>query len=234
MRRAALVLALLSWSPSPAAAHVGHVIRTAERYLKLDVDGYRARVVVSLTLGAAEGRRVLEAADADGDGAVSEAESDAYLAQWGEGLSEEVPLRLDGEPVVAPWGEGYLAPIGQVRGVPVTVEMVARFELGGGEQTIVLEDRMVRREVFERTDVRFQIRGDAELVRSGVEGDDADPTEELAYGGSFRDGDPVPLVAVIRTPERETAWPWWYVAAPVAVLLALAAALVWARRRGSS
>jgi len=227
--RRALLLILVTLAPAPAAAHVGHVIRTAERYLKLDVDGHRARVVVSLTLGADEGRRVLEAADADGDGTVTGAESEAYLAQWGDGLREEVPLSLDSERVRASWGEGYFAPIGSVRRVPVTVEMVARFELGGGEETVGLEDRMVRREVFERTDVRFQIRGDAELVRSGVEGDDADATEELAYGGSFRGGQPVPIRAVIRTPRRRTPWPWWWVAGPLGVA-ALAAVLLWLRR----
>lgn len=230
MRRAALLLILTSIAPAPVAAHVGHVIRTAERYLKLDVDGHQARVVVSLTLGPDEGRRVLEAADTDADGAVDEAESDAYLAQWAEGLRDEVPLRLDDAPVAARWGEGYLAPIGRVRRVPVTVEMVARFELGGGEQTVGLEDRMVRREVFERTDVRFQIRGAAELVRSGVEGDDADATEELAYGGSFRGGDPVPLVAVIRTPERRTPWPWWWVAGPLGAVVLLVGGFALHRR----
>ena len=61
MRRALLGLALLLWA-SPASAHVGHVILRAERYLKLDVAGRDARVVVSLTLGEGEGRRVLELA----------------------------------------------------------------------------------------------------------------------------------------------------------------------------
>ncbi|HHH29262.1 MAG TPA: hypothetical protein ENK57_13090, partial [Polyangiaceae bacterium] len=149
-----------------ASAHVGHVISRAERYIKLDVDGYQARVVLSLTLGPDEGRRVLEAADEDGDGEVTRAEADAYLAQWTASLQEELPVRLDDVALTMVWGEPYFEPIGAVRPVPLTLEVVARFELEGGDETVTIVDRMVRREVFERTDVAFQIRGGAGLVQS--------------------------------------------------------------------
>ncbi len=207
-------------SPPRASAHVGHVILRAERYLKLDVSGYDVRVVVSLTLGPAEGRRVLEAADVDGDGEVSSAESETYLAAWGAGLHEELPLSLDGESLELAWGEGYFEPMGAVRPVALTVEMVARFELGGGEETVRFVDRMVRREVFERTDVAFQVRGQAELLASGVEGDADEPRPDLAYPGTFREGEEVALVARIRTPERpDEPWPWVVGVAVLAGLL---------------
>ena len=53
---------------SVGLAHLGHVIQQAERYIKLDVSGYRVRVVVSLTLGAQEMSRVMHQADTDQNG----------------------------------------------------------------------------------------------------------------------------------------------------------------------
>ena len=38
---------------------------------------------------------MLEAADTNGDGEVGAAESDAYLAQWAEGLRTELPIFVD-------------------------------------------------------------------------------------------------------------------------------------------
>jgi len=38
-------------------------------------------------------------ADTDADGIVTESERDAYLAQWGRGLRDELPVTLDGERV---------------------------------------------------------------------------------------------------------------------------------------
>jgi hypothetical protein len=216
---------------APAAAHIGHVILRAERYLKLDVAGNGARVVVSLTLGEQEGRRVLEAADADGDGEVDAAEADAYLAQWARGLGAEVPIRVDGEPVDVDWGEGYFDPVGAVRPVPVTVEMIARLELEG-EQTVTIEDRMVRREVFDRTDVAFRAREGAELLASGADDAPSEVIEDLAYGASFRDGEPVTLTAVVRTPERPLEVPWvWVLLGGAGLVIGLVVWVVARRRR---
>jgi len=232
-RRLASAILLLSIGPACASAHVGHVISRAERYLKLDVAGRSARVVVSLTLGPEEGRRVLDAADADDDGMVSAAESDAYLAQWGDGLRTELPLRVDGAEVHPAWGDGWLDPLGPVRAVPVTLEMVARLPLEGGEQTITFEDRMVRREVFDRTDVAFRVRDGATLVASGDDEAPTEPVEDLYYLGDFRAGAPIPLTAVVTTPEPPSSTPWWLVAlgAVVAGGAAFALRTALARRR---
>lgn len=223
MARALAVFGLLLLAPGTAYAHVGHVILRAERYLKLDVSGRSARMVVSLTLGAEEGERVLRATDADGDGDVTSAEADAYLAQWTTALRDELPLALDGEPLVVPWADGYLAPIGRVRRAPLTIEAVARFELHGGEETVRFEDRMVRREVFDRTDVAFDVRDGAELLGSGVEGEAETPTPDLSYGGTFHEGEPIALVATVRTPAPppEPADHRWAYGAAAGIALAL-------------
>lgn len=224
-----VVLLAVGLLPASARAHLGHEIARAERYLKLDVAGHTARVVVSLTLGAAEGGRVLRAADADGDGRVSEAERDAYLADWGNGLREELPVEVDGVRQELVFAEPYLDPIGRVRAVPVTIEMVARFDLGGGRQSVRIRDAMVRREVYDRTDVAFRARDGARIAASGF-GDEADPTPDLAYGPERARGQPVVLRAIVESPERpvELSWPW-LVGAAVAVL-ALAGVLFVRRR----
>lgn len=227
---AALAALLLSSIAAPASAHLGHVILRAERYLKLDVAGNQARVVVSLTLGEAEGRRILEAADTDGDGEVTSAEADAYLDQWAGGLASEIPIRVDGELVDPRWGQGYLDPLGPVRAVPVTVEMIARLELDG-EQTITVEDRMVRREVFERTDVAFRARDGADLIASGIEASPREVTADLAYGPEQDAGRPVTLTAVVRTPERALAAPPWLWVAGAGALLLIAVVIAGWRRR---
>lgn len=214
-----VLAALLAFGPM-AEAHLGHVIARAERYIKLDVSGRSARLVVSLTLGEREGARVLAAADRDRDGNVSEAERDAYLAEWGAGLAAELPVQVDGQARELAWSEPYMEPIGPVHPVPVTVELVARFELEGGRQTIRIEDRVARREVYDRTDVAFRTREEATLLASGAGEQPAEPTPDLAYGRELEA--PVVLTAIVETPERPTSW------APIAIGtgLALAAAAV--------
>lgn len=227
----ALVGVAVCASAGTAAAHLGHIVLRAERYLKVEASADEARVVVSLTLGPDEGRRVLEAADADGDGTVTAAEADAYMAQWGEGLRTDLPVTLDGEPVQVDWGEPYFDPIGQVRPTPMTVEMVAHLPLEGGRHTITLRDRM-RPERFDRTDVAFRVRDGAELVASGVAASPVSPTPSLAYGPTL----PVPdgghhvtaVVEVPGPPDRGIPWYAWPAAAGV---LAVAATGWWLATR---
>lgn len=224
------VLVLLACAPAlDARAHLGHAIARAERYLKLDVAGHEARVVVSLTLGAREGERLLEAADTSGDGRVDEAERDAYLAEWAAGLREELPVEVDGAAREITFGEPYLEPVGRVRAVPVTVELVARLPLEGGRQTVRITDRMVRREVYDRTDVAFRVRDGASLVASGAETDPGEPTADLAYGPDFREGEPVILTAIVETPARPTRP--WHLVGLAGALLAVVLFVVAIRRR---
>lgn len=227
-RLAAIAAALLV--ASPASAHLGHPVARAERYLKLDVAGHSARLVVSVTLGEREGGRVLAAADADASGDVSQTERDAYLARWGEKLRSELAVRVDGRSVELAWGEPFMEPIGRVRPVVVTIEMVASFELGGGRETIRIEDRTVGRDVYDRTDVAFRARDAAELVASGIgEGEPTDATPDLAYADVAR-GEPVVLTAVVETPARSTRL-LWIVAAAVGTLSLVAGAAMVVRHR---
>jgi len=182
-----------------AHAHVGHVILRGERYLKLDATDDDTRLVVSLTLGPDEGRRVLEAADADADGEVTTAESEAYLAQWATGLVTEVPVTIDGAPADVTWTDGWLEPTGPVVRTPLTLELVAHLPTDGMEHVVSFRDAMVRREVYDRTDVAFRGHEGAELVVAGIGEAPVDVEEELALTG--REGAEV-FTARIRYPER--------------------------------
>ena len=194
--------------PGATRAHVGHVIARAERYIKLDIGGRDARVVVSLSLGRDVGRGVLQTADSDGDGEVSAEESERYLEEWAAGLADELPVRVDGRAVPLAWRDGFFEPIGEVRATPATLELVGHFRLTGGEQTVRIEDAMVRREVFERTDVRFQCRDGAELIASGLEEEPTVPQIDLAYTPFADPSSAPPLVARVRTPVPDgPAWP---------------------------
>ncbi len=164
-----------------ASAHLGHVVERAERYLKLDVQSEAVRVVVSLSLGPTEMGRIMADADADGDGQVSASESEQYMAAWGEGLREELPIQVDGQPVEATWAEAYFDPMGVVGPRAGAVEMAATIPLAPGEHTLAFQDRM-RVETFDRTDVAFRAQPGATILDCGLEQAPAGCEEHHAYG----------------------------------------------------
>ena len=224
-----------------AHAHLGHVVLRAERYLKLDVAPGEARIVVSLSLGGEETRRVLGAADTDASGDVTPAEAEGYLAAWGAGLQDELPMSVDGTPVSVRWEEPYLSPQGPVTATQGTVEMIARVPLEAGVRTLSLTDHM-RGERFDRTDVAFEVRSGAELLASGLGAEPARAVPRIALGPA-KDARVITMrVRVPPSPDARTPppecpgkgiagaarWPVFLVAG-----FAVAAALGawWARRR---
>ncbi|MBX7193385.1 MAG: hypothetical protein K1X94_15125 [Sandaracinaceae bacterium] len=227
---ASFVLALSSIA-APATAHLGHIVVSAERYLKLDASEADTRLVVSLTLGETEGRRVLAAADVDHDRTVTQAESDAYLAEWGRGLREELRVEIDGTQVPVSFGEPFLDPIGPVASVPVSAEMVAHLPVTTRDASIVVSDRMVRRDTYDRTEVAFRGHDGAQVIVSGAGRAPSQRELDLAFGPSA--GEPMPdeISMRVRYPERpEPTPPWaWPVAGGALVTAATAGWL--ARRR---
>jgi len=186
-RTLALAALALVGGAATAEAHLGHDVVRAERYLKVEVAPTGARFVVSLTLGPAEMARILERADGDGDGVVTQAEADAYMGRWAEGLQTDLPVTVDGEAVTLEWGEAYFDPLGAVRPVSGTVEMVAHHPLDGGEHTLVLSDAM-RLESLERTDVRLTVEPPVELLAAGpgAEPEGEDIARDFYYGNDSR------------------------------------------------
>jgi len=224
--RTALLTALLL-APGIAHAHLGHVVTRAERYLKVEASPEGVRIVVSLTLGPGEMARVMAAADADRDGTVTPGEADAYMAQWGEGLRTDLPVRIDGESVRVEWKEPFFDPTGPVQAMPGNVEMVARIATSGGRHRVRIEDRM-RVESFDRTDVAFRVRDGATLVASGPGDAPVSVLPALAYG---REGAPSALTADFELPgDPPGALPWAWIAGGAALLLVVASWL-WLRGR---
>lgn len=234
-QRLLILVIALAWTITPiaASAHLGHVILRAERYLKLDASEDDTRLVVSLTLGASEGERVLGAADANGDHVVSQAESDAYLAQWGEGLRTDVPIEIDGAAFEAAWTEGYMEPIGPVGPTPLTVEITAHLPLTHRDHVVRFRDRM-RREVFDRTDVAFRAHDGAELVVCGPGEEPTGTQNDLSFGsGASTDAPPDVLTAHLRFPRRSDVSATTYALPAAAAALGLVAFAAWRRRRKS-
>lgn len=219
-----------------AAAHIGHEVRRAERYLKLDVAGRELRLVVSLTLSRKEGLRAREAADEDGSGLISEPEAKRHLAAWGRALASELRVEVDGSVRPLRWGEGYLGPTGRVRPGPLTAELVGRGELEPGVHVVRLVDGM-RREQLDRTDVAFRARKGAELIRSGPGPAPEGVTRRLFFGPDAEVHTFTLKVKVPASPATPSRWPTW-VGSALAILalavLALAGAVLALRRRSRS
>jgi hypothetical protein len=209
--RLACALALSSLAvASHAQAHLGHIVVSAERYLKIDASEADTRLVVSLTLGETEGRRVLEAADVDRDGEVTQGEADAYLAEWGRGLHDELPVEVDGASVEVAFSEPFLDPIGRVRAVAVTVEMVAHLPVTSREARITVRDQMVRRESYDRTEVAFRAHDGAEVIAAG---EGVEPTSrelDLAFGRTAGRAmpDAITLRALYASRSEPSSVPW--------------------------
>ena len=230
------VVALVLMPPSNSQAHLGHTVQQAERYLKLDVSGYQVRLVVSLTLGSRETARLMEQADRDRDGWVSPQERDEYLAQWGDGLRNELQVSVDGRAIDVTYGEAFMQPVGEIVATEGSVEMVGVFALDGGEQVLFVEDRMPM-QGFERTDLSFRVRDGATLVASGV---GRSPTESVEHVSVHR-GAPYPgaFSMRVRVPPRPLSFqkrftsllPWG--ASALAGIVMVLGAMFFRRRRRS-
>ena len=206
-QRLATGLGALLWCalvPSAATAHLGHVVQRAERYLKLDVSGHQVRLVVSLSLGASETARLMQEADSDADGIVTEPERDQFMASWGEGLRVELPVTVDGRSVDVRFGDAFMQPLGAISARDGSVEMVGVFELEGGEQEIVVRDGM-RTETFDRTDLSFRARDGARLIASGVGPLVSEPLEQLSMRGGTSEAPELRMRVHATAPPPRTA-----------------------------
>ena len=231
MRARVAITVALVLVPMVAHAHLGHVILRAERYLKLDASEDDTRIVVSLTLGPSEGARVLGAADANGDHVVSQAESDAYLAQWGDGLVADLPIEIDGAPFTATWTEGYMEPIGPVAATPLTVEITAHLPLTRREHVVRFRDHM-RREVFDRTDIAFRAHDGAELAACGPGEEPTGLQNDLGFASAGPATDtPDVFAARVRYPRRSDTSASSFALPIGGAALALVLVAIWRRRR---
>ncbi|MEM9189729.1 MAG: hypothetical protein AAGF12_11170 [Myxococcota bacterium] len=206
-----------------ASAHLGHVVNRAERYLKVEANDESFRLVVSLTLGADETLRIMNAADEDGDGTVTQAEADRYMAAWGEGLKKELPIERSGEATPVDWGQPYFDPIGPLVRRPGTVEMIAILPHDGGVESLTLIDRM-RVEPYDRTDVVFRTQEQAKLLASGSGRSPTSIDNPLAYGQELGPERRV-FTGVFETPPKAPSRAWVVPTVVLAVLLVVGVGL---------
>ena len=97
------------------------------------------------------------------------------------------------------------------------------------EHTIAYDDRMVRRETFDRTDVAFQAHDGAELLACGpgdAPADCSEPEIAIVRGGAS----PERFTARVRYPQRSERTPILAIAAALSALVALAAVALRLRR----
>lgn len=233
-RSALLAVLLVVLSPWPAEAHLGHLVLSAERYLKIDAAPHEARVVVSLMLGPTESPRVLREADTSHDGNVDEAEATAYVAGWARELQGELPITVDDAPAAGvAWRDGAITPLGPVvTPEVVSVEVVAHVPLAGGEHTLRLRDRMDATR-FDRTDIAITARDGAALLAAGAGRTPRDVDHELWFPRDYAPTGGRWFTARVRTPADPPAFspPVLFVAGGVTVV-GVIALLVWRRKRG--
>jgi hypothetical protein len=194
-----LLLAAQALVTAPASAHLGHEIKRAERYLKLDLREGEVRLVVTLTLGEDEGELLMRAADDDGDRRVSHEEAAKHLETWARALENELVLTADGERVDLTFGDGFFDPKGSTRRVVATLEMVGKSELPTGVFELALEDRMANREVFERTDVTFVASAPVRILADGLGELSRPPKGAYAFPPTAA---PLRIVVEVQSPAR--------------------------------
>jgi hypothetical protein len=95
MRRG-LVLALVLGAAAAASAHVAPSVDDNNRYLKLTPLGDRVRLAYVIFYGELPGARLRPTLDADHDGAISEAEGQAFGAKVGAEVAAALDVSIDG------------------------------------------------------------------------------------------------------------------------------------------
>jgi hypothetical protein len=228
LRFASVLVVAHALIASSASAHLGHEIKRAERYLKLDLREGEVRLVVTLTLGEAEGELLMRAADDDGDRRVSDEEAEKHLEAWAAALANELVLTADGERLALTFGDGFFDPKGPARRVVATVEMVGKGELPTGVYEMTLEDRMANREAFERTDVSFVATAPVRLLADGMGELSRPPKGAYAFPPT---AEPKRIVLEVQSPARYI-WRAVRIGFLVALLLLGLGLHLYSRRRG--
>ncbi|HEU0031193.1 MAG TPA: hypothetical protein VFQ53_11210 [Kofleriaceae bacterium] len=109
-----------------AAAHVAPSVDDNNRYLKITVLGDRVRLAYTVFFGEVPGQRMRPSLDANHDGTISDAESQAFGAKLGAEVAANLELELDREPRKIEWMDisvGLGTP--SVRGGAFSVDLVA-------------------------------------------------------------------------------------------------------------
>jgi hypothetical protein len=146
MRRAGWSLVVIAAAAATARAHVAPSMDDNNRYLKLTPLGDRVRLAYTIYLGEVPGAAARRELDVDHDGAISDAEAQAFGAKLAAQVQPGLAITVDGAPAPVAWAE-----IDVGMGQPVTaagsfsVDLIAWLCLpsAGGSHTVVLRDAFV-------------------------------------------------------------------------------------------
>lgn len=86
-----------------ADAHVAPSVDDNNRYLKLTPTGDRVRLAYTVFFGENPGRAQRPALDTDRDGAISDAEGQAFAARLGAEVAASLDVTVDGAPAKVAW-----------------------------------------------------------------------------------------------------------------------------------
>jgi hypothetical protein len=177
-RIAALVagLAGVAGRVHPAAAHVAPSVGDNNRYLKLTPLGDRVRLAYTVFYGEVPGAELRKAIDANHDGAIDDAESQAFGGRIADQLAGALELTVDGARRPVTWSQVVVG-----MGTPsatagtFSIDLIASICLAPprGAHAIELRDRFELAHPGE-TEIRFEDSPGVAIDRARV-GDDGDP-----------------------------------------------------------
>jgi hypothetical protein len=183
MRRG-LVLAITLGAAAAASAHVAPSVDDNNRYLKLTPLGDRVRLAYVIFYGELPGARLRPVLDADRDGAISEAEGQAFGAKIGAEVAAALDVSIDGAQQRLAWSAvsvGLGAP--RVAAGSFSVDLVANLCLPAarGRHALRLFDRFRLSRPGE-LEVKIEDSPGVQIERSTV-GGRSDPSGVYRFGG---------------------------------------------------
>jgi hypothetical protein len=174
----------------PAAAHVAPAVSDNNRYLKLTPLGDRVRLAYTIFYGEVPGAALRKSIDANHDGAIDDAESQAFGSRIADELAAALTATVDGAPQPIAWSQVVVG-----MGTPRTdagafsIDLVASLCLAAprGKHAIELRDRFALESPGE-TEIRFEDSPNITVGQARV-GDDTDP------GFDYKIIGPTPVLA---------------------------------------
>lgn len=182
MRRSLVVAAALA--ATPAAAHVAPSVDDNNRYLKLTPQGDRVRIAYTVFFGEVPGAQTRPSIDRDRDGAISEAEAQAFGTRLAGEVGAAIELEIDGAPQRIAWSVisvGMGSP--KVAAGSFSVDMIAYPCLPSlrGRHRVHLRDRFRLLRPGE-TEVKIEDSPGVAIEAARI-GSLADPTHDFRFAG---------------------------------------------------
>ena len=243
--RLVLVLAIVL-AATGAAAHVAPAIGDNNRYLKLTPLGDRVRLAYTVFYGEVPGAAMRRAIDANHDGTIDDAESQAFGGRIAREVAAALDVTIDGARRPVAWAQVVVGfGTAQTAAGAFSIDLVAWLCLAPprGKHAVLLRDDF-RLERPGETEVKVEDSPGVAITATRIGGADDEandyqlvgPSGALATDGldlQFTAGDKAVVTtdAVCRGPAHERALPTGAIAGAAAVAAVLLAGIVTLVRR---